>query len=108
GTAFELLMLPLIGIVVGITMEALERHLEIHNYPIRLSDSNRREFYLNSRKIVNVTNNMDFIIFSVLIYELLSVAINGPSLIGGWMLPAILVLGLWPMVYGLLERRKII
>ena len=108
GTAFELLMLPLIGIVVGITMEALERHPEIHNYPIRLSDSNRREFYLNSRKILNLTKNMVFIIFSIVILEMLSVAINGTSLIGGWMLPAILVLGLWPMVYGLLERRKII
>src|SRR5699024_11287656 len=86
GTAFELLMLPLIGIVVGITMEALERHPEIHNYPIRLSDSNRREFYLNRRKILNLTKNKVFIIFSLVIMEMLSVAMNGTSLIVGWWL----------------------
>lgn len=108
GTAFELLMLPVIGIILGIVMEVLEKRPEVHNYPLRLNDSNRREFYLNSRKILNLTKNMVFIIFSIVILEMLSVAINESPLFGGWMLPAILVLALWPMVYGLFERRKII
>ncbi len=107
-TDFELLMLPVIGIILGMVMEILEKHPEVHNYPLRLNASNRREFYLNSRKILNLTKNMVFIIFSIVILEMLSVAINETSLLGGWMLPVILVLVFWPMVYGLFERRKII
>lgn len=107
GNAIELLILPVIGILVGVAMEALERHPELHNYPARLNDSNRANFYLNSRKILNLTKNMIFIIFSIIILEMMSVAISKTALFGGWLLPVILILALGPMVYGLFQRRKI-
>lgn len=107
GSPFELLILLVVGILLGVGMEALERYPEIHNYPVRLNDSNREAFYLNSRKMLNLTKNMCFIIFSVIILEMMHAAISETALFGKWLLPVILILALGPMTYGLVQRRKI-
>ncbi|WP_411842303.1 DUF1648 domain-containing protein [Salinicoccus sp. HZC-1] len=107
GSAIELLILPVIGLLVGAGMEVLERFPEIHNYPARLDDSNREAFYLNSRLILNLSKNMIFIIFSIIILEMMSVAINKTALFGEWLLPVILILVLGPVVFGMIQRRKI-
>lgn len=107
GSAIELLILPVIGILIGAGMEALERFPEIHNYPARLDDSNREAFYLNSRLMLNLSKNMIFIIFSIVILEMMSVAISETSLFGEWLLPVILILVLGPVVFGMIQRRKI-
>lgn len=107
GTAIELLILPVIGILVGVALEALERRPEVHNYPIRLNDTNRAAFYLNSRIMLNLTKNAFFVVFSISILEMMHVAIVNTSFLGGWLLPINLVLIFGPVVYGIAKRMKI-
>lgn len=107
GSQWELLILPVIGIVPGLGMEVLERYPEIHNYPVRLNDTNREAFYLNSRIMLNLSKNSIFIVFSIAIFEMMHVAINNISLLGGWLLPVILILIFSPIIYGIAKRMQI-
>ncbi|MCG1010938.1 DUF1648 domain-containing protein [Salinicoccus sp. ID82-1] len=107
GSPATLLILPAVAVVVTILMEVLERHPQVHNYPSRLNEDNREAFYLNSRRMLNMTKNMTLIIFSIVILEILSVALEGSSLFGVAMLPLIFMLIGIPIIYGLIRRRQI-
>lgn len=107
GSPNTLLILPAVAVVVTILMEALERYPQVHNYPSRLNEGNREAFYLNSRQMLNMAKNMTLIIFSIIILEILSVALEGSTLFGVMLFPLIFLLIGIPIIYGLNKRRKI-
>ena len=91
GSKWELMILPCIGAFILLLMIFLERHPEMHNYPARFNESNAKQFYLVSRKILNQTKNICLVIFSLLLFETVSIALEWWSGFGIWLLPTILI-----------------
>ena len=108
GSKTELLILPVIGALVGGLMQFIERFPHIHNYPERLNEDNAREFYLVSRKLTNQLKNIIFIIFALISFESIAVALDWGSPFGKWFLPILIVGVTIPIIYGFIKQRKII
>lgn len=107
GSKWQLLILPGIGIGIALFMKFVEKHPEIHNYPARLNESNAEQFYLQSRKIVNQLKNMILIIFTLILFESVSIALGWGGGFGEWFLPITIVgLGV-PIVLGIINQSKI-
>ncbi|ENQ3105245.1 Protein of unknown function [Bacillus sp. 491mf] len=105
---WQLLILPGIGLFIILLMKILEKHPESHNYPERFNESNARQFYLISRKIINQLKNICLIIFSFIVFESAFIGLGWGSGFGKWFLPlTISGLGI-PIVLGIIKQRKIL
>lgn len=107
GSPFEILILLVIPVFMIPMLEALERFPEMHNYPRRMDESNVREFYLNSRKMLNFSKNACLIIFAIVFIEIINYGLDGTSTFGAFLLPLILILVMAPIAWGLITRSKI-
>ena len=107
GSKTELLILPIIGALVAGSMQIVERFPQIHNYPERLNEDNARDFYLVSRKMTNQIKNISLIIFALISFESVAIALDWGSPFGSWFLPIILVGVAIPIIYGFIKQRKI-
>jgi uncharacterized membrane protein len=107
GSKFELLLLPGIGLFMLILMQFFERHPEMHNYPQRFNESNAEQFYLHSRKLVNQLKNFCLIIFSLLLFESVSIALDWWNGLGIWLLPLILIGTFTPIIIGWIQQSRI-
>ncbi|MFJ7664884.1 DUF1648 domain-containing protein [Lysinibacillus sp. NPDC097162] len=107
GSKIELFILPGIGIFLWIFLGLLEKVPYMHNYPARLNESNVEAFYLNSRKILNEIKNLCLILFAVISFEIVLVALGKVDGLGWWFLPVVLIgIGI-PIVKGLIASSKI-
>lgn len=107
GSKFELIILPVISVIILITMQLLEKNPHVHNYPDRLNESNAKEFYINSRKQLNQLKNICVIIFSIILFDSVIVALGWGEGFNRWILPIIIVGTILPIVIGLIKQRKI-
>ncbi len=76
GTKGELLILPGIGAFTLLLMQTVEMFPEVHNYPQRLNESNAKQFYLNSRKMMNQLKNVCLVVFALIQFETISVTLG--------------------------------
>jgi nitrate reductase NapE component len=107
GTKWELIILPIVGAFIFVLMEVLEKYPEVHNYPQRFNESNAEKFYLLSRKLVNQLKNICLIIFALILFESVSIALGWGYGFGMWFLP-ITILGTGvPIVVGIIKQKKI-
>ncbi|MFB6465481.1 DUF1648 domain-containing protein [Cytobacillus sp. Hz8] len=107
GRRWELWTLPGFGIFIGILMQILENYPQVYNFPQRFNESNAELFYLHNRKMLNQLKNICFIIFSLLLFESISIALDWGFELGVWLLP-IVILGMGvPLVLGLIKQGKI-
>ena len=107
GSKFVILILPIIGGFLFLMMQILEKYPHIHNYPSRINESNAEQFYLNSRKLINQLKNVCLIIFSLLAYESISLALNWNNGFGVWFMPLLIVGTGVPIVLMFIRQRKI-
>ncbi|MED1783129.1 DUF1648 domain-containing protein [Brevibacillus fortis] len=107
GSKWELLLLAGIGVFIIFLMQVLEKHPELHNYPARFQESNAKQFYLHSRKIVNQIKNSCLIIFSVILLESVSIALGWGGGIGKWFLPITIIGMIVLLVIGIVKQKKI-
>nr|WP_225990676.1 DUF1648 domain-containing protein [Bacillus luti] len=107
GSKWELLLLPGIGLFILLLMQALEKFPEVHNYPQRLNESNAKEFYLNSRKMLNQLKNVCLLIFAFIQFETISIALDWSGGFGKLFLPILLIGTVIPIVIGIIRQRKI-
>ena len=107
GSKTELIILPVIGALVAGLMQVIECLPQIHNYPRRLNEDNAREFYLASRKLTNQLKNISLIIFSLISFESIAIALDWGSPLGKWLLPILLVGVIIPLIFGFIKQIKI-
>lgn len=107
GSKIELFILPFIGAFLWILLSLLEKAPHMHNYPARLNENNVKAFYLNSRKTLNVIKNLCLIIFAVITFQIVRIAIGEIETIGWWLLPIILIGTAIPIMKGIVATFKI-
>ncbi|MEH7111634.1 DUF1648 domain-containing protein [Neobacillus niacini] len=107
GSKMELLILPIIGAFIAVLMQVLEKFPESHNYPERLNQENAKEFYLISRKMINLLKNICLITFTLLLFESVSIAIGWGISFGVWFLPITIISVLIPIIVGIIKQKKV-
>ncbi|WP_324254982.1 DUF1648 domain-containing protein [Bacillus wiedmannii] len=107
GSKWELLLLPGIGAFILLLMQTLEKFPEVHNYPKRFNESNAKQFYLNSRKMLNQLKNVCLLIFAFIQFETISIALNWSGGFGKLFLPILLIGTAIPIIIGIIRQRKI-
>lgn len=108
GSKIELLILPVLGVFVAGLMHLFEKYPETHNYPERIKEENAEEFYLISRKIMNQLKNICLIIFALISFESITIALGWENQLGIWLIPIIIGSVAIPIVYGVIKQKKII
>lgn len=107
GNKYELLILPIVGGFLLLMMQLFEKFPEIHNYPSRFNESNAAQFYLVSRQMLNQLKNSCLLLFALLLFESISIALNWTNGMGGLFLPLLIVMTATPIVMAILRQRKI-
>src|SRR4051794_5252959 len=107
GSKLELLILPIIGAFLAVSMHFVEKFPESHNYPQRLNKENAKEFYLNSRKLVNQLKNICLITFALMLIESVSIALGWGNRFGVWFLPIAILSAFIPIILGIIKQKKI-
>ena len=91
GTKIELFILPFIGLLLWVLMGLLEKVPHLHNYPARLNESNVERFYLNSRKLLNEIKNICLMIFAIISFQMVQIALGEAQSLGWWFLPLVTI-----------------
>jgi|SRR5699024_3641641 len=107
GSKWELLALPGVGAFILLLMQTFERFPEVHNYPKRFNKSNAAQFYLNSRKLINQLKNICLIIFSLILFESVSIAIGWGNGFGKLFIPITIICLLIPIVIMMIRQKRI-
>jgi uncharacterized membrane protein len=107
GSKWELLILPGVGAFISLLMQTIEKFPETHNYPQRFNESNAEQFYLHSRKMLNQLKNICLIIFALILFESVSIALGMENDYGKWILPITIFGTGLPIVLGIMKQKKI-
>lgn len=107
GSKWELLTLPGIGLFIIVLMQIFEKNPEMHNYPKRFNESNAKQFYLQSRKLINQLKNASLIIFALILFESISIALGWWSGFGKWFLPITIIGTSIPIVLAIIKQKNI-
>lgn len=107
GSKIELFILPFVGSFLWILMGLLEKAPHMHNYPARLNESNVEVFYLSSRKLLNEIKNLCLILFALISFQIVRIALGEAQALGWWFLPIILIGTAILIIKGLVAMSKI-
>ena len=88
-------------------MGLLEKAPYMYNYPARLNESNVEAFYLSSRKILNEMKNLSLILFAIISFQMVRIALGEAQSLGWWFLPIILIGTAILIIKGLVTTSKI-
>jgi uncharacterized membrane protein len=107
GSKFELLILPVIGLLLWIFLDFIERKPHVHNYPARLNESNVEAFYLSSRRMLNVLKNVFLLLFAFISFQTVRIALGEATSLGVWFLPIVLFGTFVPIIVGIRKQKGI-
>ena len=107
GLKDELFILPAVGAFIIIFLQLLEKFPQLHNYPERLNETNAKEFYIHSRKLMNQLKNISVTILSLILIESILIAQGWGNGFSAWFLPLVILIGLTPIVIGIIKQKDI-
>ena len=107
GSKYVLLVLPIIGIVTLLPLEAMEKRPHMHNYPSRINESNVYQFYESSIRTMNLVKNGTLIIFGLLQIEIIQTARESSFTFGNILLGFIIFILVVPIIWHILSIRQI-
>lgn len=107
GSKWELVILPGIGLFLLLFLNLFEKYPEWHNYPKRFNASNAAQFYLVSRQLINQLKNLSLIMFAVILYQSIAIALGWSEDFSVFILPLMLVCFILPIIIVFIKYRKI-
>lgn len=107
GSKFEMLILPLVGLILWGSMAILERKPHVHNYPDRLNEKNVEAFYTNSRKLLNTIKNICLLAFSYITIQNVRVAVGDAQSLGSWFMLVMLIGLAVTIIFGAIKSAQI-
>jgi len=107
GGKGSLLIPIIIGILIWFGISVLERFPQIHNYPVKVTEENRRRLMHNSVMMLSVTKNIILLYLSYMTWRTVQDAYGHPSLYAEWDLPIFLVVLVSPMAYFIYRSFKL-
>lgn len=107
GSKYEMIILPIVGLLLWAMMNILERFPHVHNYPDRLNETNVEAFYINSRKLLNAVKNVCVLAFSYILVQSIRVALGETQSLGLWFLPIMLIVLAAIIIRGIIKSSRI-
>jgi len=107
GSKWELVILPGIGLFLLLFLNLFEKYPEWHNYPKRFNASNAAQFYLVSRQLINQLKNLSLIMFAVILYQSIAIALGWSEELGTMLISLLVGSLLIPIIITWLKFRKI-
>lgn len=107
GSKWELIILPFVGAFILIIMQGFELYPEVHNYPKRFNSDNAEQFYLISRQMINQLKNFCSLVFALILFESVTIALDIKDGLG-MLSVSIIFIGLAAIVVlGLIRTKKV-
>lgn len=106
GSKWEIIIMPMIGLMMWIGLTILERYPHVYNYT-NITEENVRAQYLNGRMMINVLKNVMIGIFAYLNWKDIQIALGYQDTLGVWFLPIFLLLIFGPMVYFIVKSFRL-
>ena len=99
GSKYVLLLLPFIGVVLVLALEAVEKRPYLHNYPQYINEANVRQFYGVSVRTSNLTKNGTLLFFGLLQIDIVQSAKEAQFTFGSILVGIIVVALFVPIVW---------
>ena len=99
GGKGTLLMLPVIGTVLFVSMTILNRFPQIFNYPTNITVENAARQYANATRMMRFLKFAIVLVFSIIVFQTIRTVEGKSKGLGGWFLPVVLGLVLIPTVF---------
>lgn len=106
GSKWEIITLPMVGLLMLIGLTILERYPHLYNYT-NVTEENVRVQYLNGRMMINVLKNIMVVIFAYLNWKNVQIALGYQDSLGLWFLPMFLVLCFGSMAYFIVKSFRL-
>ncbi|MDG5788573.1 DUF1648 domain-containing protein [Evansella sp. AB-P1] len=103
GSKWELMIIPVVGLFLYLLLQFLESKPHLHNYPIKITETNAEDAYRISRSMVVVMKNIILIMFTVMMINSMIIAMEWGEGIGFVLLPLILLGTGVPIVIALIK-----
>lgn len=107
GSKWELLILPGVGLFILVLLQLFEKFPEWHNYPKKFTESNAKAFYLTSRKLMNQLKNLSLIVFALILYNSVAIALKWNEGFNVIIFPLFVVCFLLPVILSFIRFRRI-
>lgn len=107
GSKWELLILTGVGLFLLLFLQVFEKFPEWHNYPKKFNESNAKIFYITSRKLINQLKNISLIVFSFILFNSVSIALEWNEGFNVLILPLLLICFLLPIILVLIRYSRI-
>lgn len=104
---YELIILPFIGMFGLLLTSLFEKAPHMYNYPKRINESNAEKFYLNSRKMLNIIKNICMILFALINFQIVQIALGKTEFLWIWFIPGIIVSLIITIGIGIYKQSKI-
>ena len=101
GSKYVLLLLPFIGIVTVLALEAVEKRPHMHNYPHYVNEANVRQFYAVSVRTMNLVKNGTLLTFGLVQIEIVQSAKEAQFTFGATLVGIIVLVLFVPIVWHL-------
>jgi uncharacterized membrane protein len=91
GPKYMIWLLPAISVVMIPLMLFLRRFPWLSNVPIKITDENAKQQYALIVRLLSVLACVLSLLFLALVYDTITIAGGGTSLLGAWFMPAFIV-----------------
>lgn len=107
GPKILLWLLPLINLAMFYGLEATTKSgFKWFNYPVKITEANAAEQHRIALQLIAVLRLVVNLLFSWIIYSLVSAALKGEGMLNMWVLGAFLVAIFGPIIYFTVEANK--
>ena len=107
GSKYVLLLLPFVGIVTVLALEAVEKRPHVHNYPQHINESNVHQFYEISIRTANLIKNGTLVIFGLLQIEIVLGAKESSFTFGNMLFGTMIVIVLLPIAWHIFSMTQL-
>ena len=106
GEKYTILFLPIIGSLLYIALTILARFPHKMNYTATITEANAEKQYTIMTQMLRVLKVMMLLVFFVLDYKTIQIALGLPDLFGRWFLLLLFALVFVPIFYFLIQSSK--
>ena len=106
GHKTTILGLPIISTIMFIGLTILNKHPNVFDYPVRITEENALYQYRNASRMLRFIKLAVIIVFGVIVYRTIQYTNGDSDGLGAWFLPATMSLIFIPTIYFLIKAFK--
>jgi uncharacterized membrane protein len=106
GSKWTILLLPIVGALFYIGLSIFSRYPHKFNYSVTITEANAEKQYTIVTRMLRVMKIMLLLVFFVLDYKTIQIALSLPDLFGRWFLLLVFALVFVPIFYFLIQSSK--